>query len=196
MGDFLTVRECLDRLPIRMAERAFRRRVRQAGCCHEYRKQLFLTEANFTAFVENIKGGTMPLKLIKKGKIFHVTGTIDGRRIRESTGTASREHAEAYRRELERDIEDRVYKQGACWAEAMNCYVEKKGNGQKAFLTPLLDHFGPMRLKEITPGAGVHLRAGQVQGSRAQLNQAHVLQAHERRDEGWQQGRALPSCDL
>ena len=94
----------------------------------------------------------MPLKLKKKGKIWHVTGTIDGRRIRESTGTANREHAEAHRRELERDIEERVYKKdSACWAEAMNFYIEKRGIGEKPFLTPLLERFGAMKLKDITP---------------------------------------------
>lgn len=94
----------------------------------------------------------MPLKLIKKGKIFHVTGTIDGRRVRESTGTANRDNAEAFRRDLERDIEDRTYKKdSACWAEAMTYYMEKRGDSQKAFLAPLFDHFGAMRLKDITP---------------------------------------------
>lgn len=51
----LTVRQCLDRLPIRMSEREFRRQVRLAGCCHEHRKQLFLTEADFQAFLETLK---------------------------------------------------------------------------------------------------------------------------------------------
>ena len=70
---------------------------------------------------------------------------------RKSTETASRERAGAYRRELERDIEDRVYKQGSCWAEAMNDYVEKRGNRQASFLKPILAQFGAMQLKDITP---------------------------------------------
>jgi hypothetical protein len=44
-----------------------------------------------------------------------------------------------------------VYKQGSCWAEAMNDYVEKRGNRQASFLKPILAHFRAMQLKDITP---------------------------------------------
>ncbi len=91
----------------------------------------------------------MPLKLVKKGKIWHVTGTVDGRRHRESTGTASREHAEAFRRDKERDLEDRTYVRAATFADAFNVYAEK--GGELRFAKPLLDRFEATNLKDITP---------------------------------------------
>jgi integrase len=94
----------------------------------------------------------MSLKIVrnKKTGIWRVTGTINGRRYRESTRTTSREHAEAFRREKERDLQDRAYLSDAnTWADAMNIYVEK--GGEKRYLQPLLDYFGPYRLKNITP---------------------------------------------
>ena len=85
-------------------------------------------------------------------KVWHVTGTINGRRIRESAKTSSREHAEPSAESSRATLEDRAYKKDAAvWAEAMTYYVEKRGNKQKAFLDPLLEHFGAMRLKDITP---------------------------------------------
>jgi hypothetical protein len=50
----ITVEQYLAGLPIRMSEREFRRKVRSCGC-YEHRKQLFLTEADFTVFLETVK---------------------------------------------------------------------------------------------------------------------------------------------
>ncbi len=93
----------------------------------------------------------MPLKLVKKGKIWHITGTVNGRRYRESAGTASREHAEAIRKTTERDLEDRAYLKAATFADAVSFYLEKGGEG--LHLQPLMDRFEAVQLKDITPAA-------------------------------------------
>lgn len=94
----------------------------------------------------------MPLTLAKKGKVWHVTGTINGRRYRKSTGTTSRDRAEAFRREKERDLEDRVYlSEAKVFADAVTLYIEK--GGEKRFLSPIMDRFQGVRLKDITPVA-------------------------------------------
>lgn len=94
----------------------------------------------------------MPLKLVKKGKIWHITGRINGRRHRESTRTTNKETAESIRKERERDLEDRAYNHAACFADAVTVYLEK--GGERRFLGPLMDQWESTRLKDITP-AGV-----------------------------------------
>ena len=93
----------------------------------------------------------MPLKLVKKGKIYHVTGRIDGRRYRESTGTRDRERAEAFRRRLERELEDRAFLgvDAAIFADAVAIYIEK--GGEARHLQRLLERFEAVRLRDITP---------------------------------------------
>ena len=91
----------------------------------------------------------MPLKLKKKGKTWHVDGYINGDRHRESTRTSSRDHAEAFRRDLERDLEDRAYHKSTCFADAVKVYLEK--GGERRYLRPLMDNLEAMRLKDITP---------------------------------------------
>jgi integrase len=91
----------------------------------------------------------MPLKLVKKGKVWHITGRVNGRRHRESTKTTNRETAESIRKERERDLEDRAYNHSACFADAVSVYIEK--GGERRFLKPLMDQFEGKRLKDMTP---------------------------------------------
>jgi integrase len=91
----------------------------------------------------------MPLKLVKKGKVWHITGRVNGRRHRESTKTTNRETAESIRKERERDLEDRAYNHTACFADAVSVYIEK--GGERRFLKPLMDQFEGKRLKDMTP---------------------------------------------
>lgn len=95
----------------------------------------------------------MPLKLIRRGKVFYVSGSIRGQRYVESTRTRSREHAEAYRLKREREILDGVYLgegRATIFATAVLVYLEKGGEGR--FLDPIIARFGKTKLAEITPG--------------------------------------------
>ena len=51
----LTVQECLGRLPIRMSEREFRRKIRKSGHYYEHRRQIMLSEADFAAIMEGLR---------------------------------------------------------------------------------------------------------------------------------------------
>ena len=91
------------------------------------------------------------LKLTQRGKIYYITGTLRGRRYRESTGTDSRPHAEALLAKRQNEILDRdVFgeKRTALFAEAVLLYVE--GGGEARFLNPLLNRWGGRRLEETT----------------------------------------------
>lgn len=98
----------------------------------------------------------MPLKLTRRkgSKVWHVTGYIGGKQYRESTGTHSRTHAEAWRQAREREILDGLYlgrEATAIFADAVAIYIEK--GGEKRFLGPLLERFGATKLRDITDEA-------------------------------------------
>jgi integrase len=97
------------------------------------------------------------LKLIKRGKIYHVHGTIKvpgqkvGIRVRESTGHARLRDAEDYRDKLRKEVLERAVNGPAATATfstAVIMYVEK--GGEKRFLKPLLERFGTLRLRDVT----------------------------------------------
>jgi integrase len=92
------------------------------------------------------------LKLTRRGTTWHITGTLRGIRVRESTGTASKPHAEAVRAQREKEILDRsVYGEAvtATFAEAVNLYLDLGGSPR--FLEPLVERWGAWRLQRITP---------------------------------------------
>jgi integrase len=118
------------------------------------------------------------LKLTRRGKkgVWYITGTLGGKRYRESTGTASEAHAQALLSHRQTEILDRITwgeKATALFAEAVLLYLARKGDNIRAqdakAIDKLTDRFGPRRLAEITetdvakfaadyyPGAGAHV---------------------------------------
>lgn len=95
----------------------------------------------------------MPLKLTRRGKskVWYARGSINGKRYFESSGTSSREHAEAWRRRRETEILDGSYfaEGNTIFAEAVLVYMEKGGEGR--YVDPLLRVWGKLKLNEITP---------------------------------------------
>lgn len=93
----------------------------------------------------------MSLVLKKIGRVWHIHGTVDGRRVRQSARTGSRPHADAIRRALEQDMLDRAHlgNRAATLADAVIYYLEQ--GGERRFLAPILDRWGATRLGEITP---------------------------------------------
>ncbi len=82
------------------------------------------------------------LKLIKRPDSPHwqITGTLRGIRVRESTGTDSRPHAEAVLAKRQQEILDRaVYgeRHTATFAEAVNLYLDLGGDAR--YLAPLVE---------------------------------------------------------
>lgn len=95
----------------------------------------------------------MGLKVIWRSGFAHATGTVQGRRIRQSLGTRDEAQAEEARAALEA----RVWRQGLygdetvrTFEEAALSYLEAGGEGR--FLTPLIVHFRGVLLSSIKPG--------------------------------------------
>jgi integrase/recombinase XerD len=94
------------------------------------------------------------LKLIKRNDSPHwqIRGTLRGVRVRESTCTDSRPHAEAILAKRQQEILDRsTYgeQHTATWAEAVNLYLDLGGDAR--YLAPLVLRWGAWRLAAITP---------------------------------------------
>lgn len=98
------------------------------------------------------------LKLYQRGKTWWVAGTINGKRIRESTGHTGKSDAQSWatRREFELDREaiygtEAVFTFGA----AIAMYID--GGGEQRFLLPLLNEWERRLMKDIHPGEVVDL---------------------------------------
>lgn len=91
----------------------------------------------------------MPLKLEREGKIWYVRGSLNKIRVRESTRTHKRELAEAYLRQVQKDIEDRVYNSKKTVSEAIAVYIEK--GGERRYLGLINERFGELGLTDVTP---------------------------------------------
>lgn len=96
----------------------------------------------------------MPLKLYKRGKVWWVSGTVHGQKVRETTGSNVKEIAEAIRIKREASlVSDHVYGPKATrdFSDAVDSYDD--AGGDLRFLgTPtkgLLGHFYNRKLKDI-----------------------------------------------
>lgn len=86
----------------------------------------------------------MPLKLIRRGQIYYLRGTVAGQRVYESTRIGDARAAEIYRVRREAEILERASLGRAAsvtFAEAAVTYMES--GGEARFLRPILEHFGP-----------------------------------------------------
>ena len=98
----------------------------------------------------------MPLKVVRrKGrKYLIIRGTIGGRRIEESAGTADKRIAEEKRAARERELyRADIYGPAstATWPQAVNLYLD--AGGEDRFLGRLTDHFGTKPLLQIDQAA-------------------------------------------
>ena len=95
----------------------------------------------------------MPLKLYRRGKIWHYRGTVAGRLLRGSTKTASKETAQR----IAANEEQRVWKGHLdpqsilTFAQAAMLYRQAQKSDR--FLRKIEDHWRDTPVKEITPGA-------------------------------------------
>lgn len=98
------------------------------------------------------------LKLYPRNKTFWVSGTINGKRVRESTGHTDKKRAQQWASKRQWELEqvsvfgpESVLTFGA----AMNYYIE--GGGEQRFLLPLLDEWEHRLVKDIAPGDVIDL---------------------------------------
>ena len=92
----------------------------------------------------------MPLRLIKRGRYWHVTGTVYGEAVRKTTGAVDRRTAEEVRLRWESEIRARhVYgeERPVGFAEAAEGYLE---HGEARFMAPVVAAFLDRPVTQIT----------------------------------------------
>jgi integrase len=97
----------------------------------------------------------MPLRLLRRGDVWYVRGTVAGRSVYESTRIGDRKAAEIYRARREAEIIERVAfgrSPTTTFAEAALTYMQAGGEGK--YLAPILRHLGPrFRLADMDTAA-------------------------------------------
>lgn len=94
----------------------------------------------------------MGLRITRRGGIYYATGTVAGRRIRQSLGTGDRDRAQ----EACAALEARLWKGRLYGAEAVVTFEDAalsymEDGGERRFMAPLLRHFAGRALRTITP---------------------------------------------
>lgn len=102
----------------------------------------------------------MPLKVVTyhKSPLLYIRGTVRGKAVFESTGTADPKQAEGYRIKREQEIYDgRVHgkRQASTFADIVRSYLEfeERSEATKAYVQKLFDHFEHTPLDEINQDA-------------------------------------------
>lgn len=95
----------------------------------------------------------MPLKLKKRGEIWHYTGTVAGRRLRGSTKTSQKVEAERIANEVEsRELQGRR-DPGSVLTFAQAAIEYRKSGKAPRYLDLVEDHWRDTPVREITRGA-------------------------------------------
>ena len=95
----------------------------------------------------------MPLKLYKRGKIWHYRGTVAGRLLRGSTKTASKETAQRIASSRERSAWDGYLDPQSAITFAQAAMLYRRAEKSDRFLRKIEDYWRDTPLKQITPGA-------------------------------------------
>jgi integrase len=96
----------------------------------------------------------MPLKPYKRGKVWHYRGTVAGRRLRGSTGTASKEIAQRLVAEIEaREWRGRLDGPASVLTFAQAAMMYRAAGKSDRFLRPIEDHWRDTPVKAITAAA-------------------------------------------
>lgn len=94
----------------------------------------------------------MPLKLHKRGNVWHYAGTVAGRRLRGSTGATEKAHAERVKAEVENLAWDRRFDgpgAGLTMAQVFNAYLDADKSDR--FLLRLAEHWKDTPVETIRP---------------------------------------------
>lgn len=96
----------------------------------------------------------MPIKIYRRGKIWHYRGTVAGRRLRGSTGTASKEVAQRIAAEKEqRQWKGHLDGPASVLTFAQAAMMYRQAEKSDRFLRPIEDYWKDTLVKNITPGA-------------------------------------------
>jgi len=96
----------------------------------------------------------MPLKIFKRGEVYHYAGTVAGQRLRGTTGTASKEIAQ----QIANREEARAWKRDLHGPEAVLTFADaavlyRKAGKPTRFLERIEDYWKETLVKDITAGA-------------------------------------------
>src|SRR5256885_12013793 len=96
----------------------------------------------------------MPLKIYRRGKVWHYRGTVAKRRLRGSTGAANKETAAR----IAAEIEDRYWKRRLDGPAAVLTFAQaaikyRAAGKQARFLERIEDYWKDTLVRDITPGA-------------------------------------------
>jgi integrase len=95
----------------------------------------------------------MPLQIYKRGEIWHYRGTVAGRRLRGSTGTASKETAMRIAAAAEQRAWDRRLDPQGSLTFAQAAMLYRKAGKSDRFLRPVEDYWKDTPVAQITAGA-------------------------------------------
>ena len=96
----------------------------------------------------------MPLKLYRRGKIWHYRGTVAGRRLRGSTQTSSKETAQRIALGKEdREWKGRLDGPASVLTFAQAAMMYRQAGKSDRFLLPILDYWKDRPIKSINAGA-------------------------------------------
>lgn len=95
----------------------------------------------------------MPLKLYRRGKIWHYRGTVAGRLLRGSTKTASKETAQRIAAKREQETWNGYLDPRSTLTFAQASMLYRHAEKSDRFLRKIEDYWRDTPVKEITPGA-------------------------------------------
>src|SRR5689334_3130069 len=95
----------------------------------------------------------MPLRLYKRGEIWHYRGSVAGRIVRGSCKTASKEVAERIAAEKEQRVWDRYFDPKGVTTFAQAAMLYRREERSERFLRKIEDYWKDTTIKDMTPGA-------------------------------------------
>lgn len=118
----------------------------------------------------------MPLRLYRRGDIWHYTGTVAGRRLRGSTKTALKDQAEIIANGAERRHLQGHRDPGSVLTFAQAAIEYRKARGAKRYLELVEDHWRDTPVRQITGGVIRRAALSLISdGSNAYRNRAVIV---------------------
>lgn len=96
----------------------------------------------------------MPLKIAKRNKIYHYSGTVSGRRLRGTTGTSDKKTAQRIAAEIESaEWKRHLDGPGADLRFSQASIAYRSSQKSPRFLDKIEDHWKDTLIRDVTPGA-------------------------------------------
>jgi integrase len=145
----------------------------------------------------------MPIRKVRRGRIWYLRGTVRGQRVYETAGTDQEAAAEAIRIKRESELLNRsVFGAAASrsFAEAALSYLESRtglSDRDEAYLLRIVEHFGPGRLLATVTNDAIEQAIAKLcpEGGPAYVNRSIVTPIaavlHHASERGWMEWRRI-----